>query len=87
MQKDLRVKALGPFDHRRVKMRMRNRDGPDAACALPRRLFLVARNAVPTVSAGRLQGNALPDTKFGSVPIPKAGRFISSDCMITSEPI
>src|SRR4029077_19024040 len=49
MQKDLGVKTLGPFDHRRVEMRMRKRDGADAAACvyLGDCLVVQQRNAIP----------------------------------------
>src|SRR6266571_1961939 len=31
MQKNLGIEAVGPIDHRRIEMRMRNRDRADAA--------------------------------------------------------
>src|SRR6266403_4200711 len=58
MQKDLGVKKLGPFDHRRVEMGMRNRDGADAAaCVYLGDCFVVRqRDAVPEqISSGRLE--------------------------------
>ncbi len=58
MQKDLGVKTLGPFDHRRVEMGMRNRDGADAAaCVYLGDCFVVQqRDAIPEqISSGRLE--------------------------------
>src|SRR6266481_6200321 len=68
MQKDLGVKTLGPFDHRRVEMRMRNRDGADAAtCVYLDDCFVIQqRDAIPEqISSRRLEKqSALSDRKF-----------------------
>src|SRR6478672_6052687 len=68
MQKDLGVKTLSPFDHRRIEMRMRNRDGADAAACvyLSDRFVVQQRDAVPEqISSGRLQKqSALAYGKF-----------------------
>jgi hypothetical protein len=58
MQKDLGVKALGPFDHRRIEMRMRNRDGADAAARIYLGYCFVVqqRDAIPEqISSLRLE--------------------------------
>src|ERR1043166_8409315 len=58
MQEDLGVKTLGPFDHRRIEMRMRNRDGADtAACVYLGDCFVLQqRDAIPEqISSGRLE--------------------------------
>ena len=68
MQKDLGVKTLGPFDHRRVEVRMRNRDGADpAACVYLGDCFVVQqRDAIPEqISSRRLQKQSpLANPKF-----------------------
>src|SRR4030095_4373353 len=81
MQKDLGVKTLGPFDHRRVEMRMRNRDGADASADvyLGDCLVVQQRDAVPEqISSGRLQKqSALTDCKFRfSADAKKQWRFL-----------
>src|SRR5258708_4629508 len=68
MQKDLGVKKLGPFDHRRVEMRMRNRDGADAAtCVYLGDCFVIQqRDAIPEqISSRRLEKqSSLANRKF-----------------------
>jgi hypothetical protein len=92
MQKDLGVKTLGPFDHRRVEMRMRNRDGADAAaCVYFGDCFVVQqRNAIPEqISPGRLEKqSALADCKFRfCADSEKPRRFIfDAVAMINREP-
>jgi hypothetical protein len=58
MQKDLGVKTFSPFDHRRVEMGMRNRDGADsAACVYLGDCFVIEqRDAIPEqISSRRLE--------------------------------
>ena len=92
MQKDLGVKTLGPFDHRRVEMRMRNRDGADAAaCVYLGDCFVVQqRDAIPEqISSGRLQKqSALAYRKFRfSADAEKLRRFLfDAIVMISREP-
>jgi hypothetical protein len=81
MQKDFGVKTLGPFDHRRVEMRMRNRDGADAAACvyLGDCLVVQQRDAIPEqISSGRLEKqSALAYRKFlFSADAQKQWRFI-----------
>src|SRR6478735_12055394 len=81
MQKDLGVKTLGPFDHRRVEMRMRNRDGANAAASiyLGDCLVVQQRDAIPEqISSGRLEKQSpLADRKFRfSADAKKLRRFI-----------
>src|SRR6266480_1877193 len=89
MQKDLGVKTLGPFDHRRVEMRMRNRDGADpAACVYLGDCFVVQqRDAIPEqISSGRLQKqSALRYRKFRfRADADKSRRFIFDAVAMTS---
>src|SRR4029077_7865067 len=92
MQKDLGVKTLGPFDHGRVEMRMRNHYGADAAVCvyLGDCLVVQKRDAIPEqISSGRLQKQSpLPDGKFRfSTDAQKSRRFIfDSVVMISREP-
>src|SRR5437660_1924122 len=58
VQKYLRIETLGPFDHRRIKMWMRDCDGADTAARVDFRGGLVVdeRNAIPEqISHRRLQ--------------------------------
>src|SRR6266566_6256616 len=68
MQKDLGTKTLGPLDHRRVEMRMRNPDGADAAACfyLGDCLVVQQRDAIPEqISSRRLEKqSALADREF-----------------------
>src|SRR6266496_4173304 len=92
VQKYLRIKALGPINHCRVKVWMRDCNGAEAAARVDFGSGLIVQesNAVPEqISAGRLQEQCtLPDCKFrfGADP-EKAGRFVfNSVLMITREP-
>src|SRR5205823_8045692 len=81
MQKDLGVKTLGPLDHRRVEMGMRNRDGADAAaCVYFRECFVVQqRDTIPEqISSRRLEKqSALAYGKFRfSAEAQKLPRFV-----------
>src|SRR5881396_178859 len=86
MQKDLGVKTLGPFDHRRVEMRMRNRDGADAAaCVYLGDCFVVQqRDAIPEqISPGRLQKqSALAYRKFRFSADPQKPRRFLFDAVV-----
>src|SRR4030095_14759579 len=89
VQKDLGVKTLGPFKHRRVEMRMRNRDGADAAaCAYLGECFVVQqRDAIPEqISSGRLQKqSALTYRKFRfGADSQKPRRFLFETIMVVS---
>src|SRR4030095_10137463 len=89
MQKDLGVKTLGPFDHRRIEMRMRNRDGADAAaCVYLGDCFVVQqRDAIPEqISSGRLQKqSALAYGKFRFSADPqKLRRFLFEPVVMVS---
>jgi len=81
LQKDLRVKMVGPFDHRRVEMRVRNRDGANTAARFHfgDSFFVQQRNAIPEkISTRRLQEQrALADGELGLCPdAEKVRRFI-----------
>src|SRR6266581_1110416 len=81
MQKDSGVKTLGPFDHRRVEMGMRNRDGADAAtCVYLGDCFVIQqRDAIPEqISSRRLEKqSSLANRKFRfSADAQKLRRFI-----------
>ena len=92
MQKDLGVKTLGPFDHRRVEMRMRNRDGADAAaCVYLGDCFVIQqRDAIPEqISSRRLEKqSALAYRKFRfGADSEKQRRFIfDAVVMISRKP-
>src|SRR5213596_1967081 len=81
MQKDSGVKTLGPFDHRRVEMGMRNRDGADAAaCVYLGDCFVIQqRDAIPEqISSRRLEKQstlANREFRFSADP-QKLRRFI-----------
>jgi hypothetical protein len=58
MQKYLRVESFSPFDHRRVKMRVRNGNGADAAARvhLGNGVVVEESDAIPEqIPSGRLQ--------------------------------
>ena len=89
MQKDLGVKTLGPFDHRRVEMRMRNRDGADAAACvyLGDCLVVQQRDAIPEqISSWRLEKQSpLADRKFRfRADAQKQRRFIFETIVMIS---
>ena len=89
MQKDLGVKALGPFDHRRVEMGMRYRDGADAAAYvyLGDCFVVQQRDAIPEqISSGRLQKqSALAYRKFRfCADAQKPRRFLFEPVMVVS---
>src|SRR6266496_3851573 len=81
VQKYLRIKALGPINHCRVKVWMRDCNGAEAAARVDFGSGLIVQesNAVPEqISAGRLQEQCtLPDGKFrfGADP-QEAWRFL-----------
>ena len=81
VQEYLRIESFSPFDHRRVEMRMRNRDGADAATRiyLGDCFVIQQRDAIPEqISSRRLQkqsalGNR--DFRFSADP-QKLRRFL-----------
>src|SRR4029453_7540146 len=92
LQKDLGVKTLGPCDHRRVEMGMRNRDGADAAAYvyLGDRFVIQQRDAIPEqISSGRLQKQsplAYRKFRFGADP-EKPRRFIFDAVVMISRKV
>src|SRR5882757_2080515 len=88
MQKDLGIKTLGPFDHRRVEVRMRNRDGTDAAtCVYLGDCFVIQqRDAIPEqISSRRLEKqSALSDRKFWFCADPQKLRRFIFDAVVMS---
>src|SRR5882757_11021537 len=83
VQKYLRIESLRPIHHRRVIMRMRDRDDADTAARveLGSGLAVEKRDAIPEqISSVRLQSRARwPITNSGSVLIPRrCGAFSSS---------
>src|SRR5438034_4381852 len=92
MQKYLRVETFRPFDHRRVKVRMRNRDRADTAARvhLGNRVVVEESDAIPEqISSGRLQKQstlAYRKFRFGADP-QKAWRFFfQAVVMISRQP-
>src|SRR5438034_1169240 len=87
VQKYLRIKALGPINHCRVKVWMRDCNGAEAAARVDFGSGLIVQesNAVPEqISAGRLQKQCtLPDGKFrfGADP-QEAWRFLFESVMM-----
>src|SRR5438034_8933998 len=89
MQKDFGVETLGPFGHRRVEMRMRNRDGADAAACvyLGDCLVVQQRDAIPEqISSRRLEKqSALADRKVRfSADAQELPRFVSDAVVMIS---
>ena len=92
MQKYLRIETLGPLDHRRVKMRMRNRNGADAAARVrPRRWFRrPAMRCNPRADfLRRLQKQsalAYRKFRFGADPQKARRFFFEAVVMISRQP-
>ena len=93
MQKYLRIESFSPFNHRRVKMRMRNRNGADAAArSSPRRRFRhPAMKYSPRADFRRAIARAMHVARW-QIPVRcrfrEARRFVfEAVVMITREPI
>src|ERR1700680_1564902 len=88
MEKDRNVpKTAAPFDHRRVVVRMRNRDGRQASqCAHHfNGVFINQADAIPedVLLAGLYQQGSLPDSKFWfGRNAPHAGAFLKENVAV-----